>query len=254
MEGTATNIYFSPGGTTKEVAGQISAAICDTVETVDLLKAAPTAERVFSADEVVVVAMPVFSGRLPTICVDMLHKFKGTSTPAVAVVVYGNREYEDALLELSDILTANGFHVVGGCAAIGRHSIFPEVAKGRPDSQDIEKIRAFAKSMAEKIQQKNSAAPSLPGNNPYRQAGPVTLHPTGNSHCNQCGACVQICPVKAVPENAPQTTNTDLCINCTACIYICPQKARNYADPNFPAAAAGFAQKYTARREPEFFV
>ena len=55
------------------------------------------------------VVMPVYGGRLPAIAVQRLREIRGNDSPAIAVVVYGNRAYDDALLELRDVLTANGF-------------------------------------------------------------------------------------------------------------------------------------------------
>lgn len=62
----------------------------------------------------------------------------------MAVVVYGNRDYEDALLELHDILSENGFVVVAAGAFVARHSIFPDVAAGRPDRDDLDRMAEFA--------------------------------------------------------------------------------------------------------------
>lgn len=37
-------------------------------------------------------------------------------TPAIAVCVYGNRDYDDALIELKDAIEANGFKTVAAAA------------------------------------------------------------------------------------------------------------------------------------------
>lgn len=249
-----TSIFFSPGGTTKQIAGQISSAISNSVESIDLLNSVPALERVFSSDDLLVVSMPVFSGRIPTVCADMLHKIQGNSTPAIAVTVYGNRAYEDALLELSTILNTNGFCVIGGCTAVARHSIFPKVAQNRPDGFDEKQFAAFASAVTHKLVEGNLKPPSIPGNSPYREAGSLPLNPTGSRKCTHCGICVQTCPVKAIPENAPRQTQANLCINCTACIYACPQKARSYKGLKYRLAAKAFGKKCSQRKEPSFFI
>ena len=41
--------------------------------------------------------VPVYGGRVPAIAIQRLRALKGQGGPAIAVVVYGNRAYEDAL-------------------------------------------------------------------------------------------------------------------------------------------------------------
>lgn len=43
--------------------------------------------------------------------------------------------------------------------------------------------------------------------------------------CNQCGTCVQACPVEAIikSENHIQI-NPDECVDCATCWRICPEK------------------------------
>ena len=55
-----------------------------------------------------IAAFPVFSGRLPAFFKAWMDQIQGRDTPAVAVVVYGNRAYEDALLELSESIKQYG--------------------------------------------------------------------------------------------------------------------------------------------------
>jgi len=118
MRDQITQIHFSPSGTTARIAEELSSALSANVQTVDLLKSGPTSPMPHDGSDLVLVAMPVFSGRIPGVCVDSLRKLEGTNTPAVAVVTYGNRDYEDALRELTDILTEQGFVVVGAAAFV----------------------------------------------------------------------------------------------------------------------------------------
>lgn len=253
MSSTVTNIYFSPGKTTAKIAGLIASNLSDTIQTVDLLTEKNTEERYFAPDDMIIVAMPVFAGRIPNVCVDLIKKIKGSGTPAIAVAVYGNRAYEDALLELTDILKENGFAVAGAGAFIARHSIFQNVAKGRPDSLDIEKINNFSRRCADIIKSGITGAISVPGNNPYRESGPLPISPSASIKCNACGLCSKICPTGAIPADNPRKTDKEKCINCTACIHVCPQKARKYSGIKFMLGSKTFEKKHTARLEPEFF-
>ena len=58
-----TNIFFSPSGTTKKVLNQIASNFDEENEICDLLYFNDTKE--FGADDVVIVGMPVFAGRIP---------------------------------------------------------------------------------------------------------------------------------------------------------------------------------------------
>ena len=132
-----TQVHFSPSGTTRKTAEALSESFGLPVDDADLLHDSPVTRR-FGADELVIFCLPVFAGRLPEFCPKMLSQFTGSDTPALAVVVYGNRDYEDALLELADLLKNRGFVLAGAATAVAQHSIFPAVAAGRPDAADIE--------------------------------------------------------------------------------------------------------------------
>ena len=126
-------VYFSPNDTTRQVTTAAAAAMEPGGEQIDLLKAPLTEEVSVGAEEMLVVGMPVYAGRIPGLCLSSLACLKGHGGPAAAIAVYGNRDYDDALLELTDLLEARGFRVVGAGAFIAKHSIFPTVAADRPD-------------------------------------------------------------------------------------------------------------------------
>ena len=58
-----TTLCFSPTGGTARVAGHLSTALSGSTEIIDLLH--PVAPRSFSSEDVVLIAMPVFGGRIP---------------------------------------------------------------------------------------------------------------------------------------------------------------------------------------------
>ena len=49
--------------------------------------------------------MPVYAGRVPALAVERLKGIKTSGVKCVIVAVYGNRAYEDALVEMQDIAT-----------------------------------------------------------------------------------------------------------------------------------------------------
>lgn len=94
--------YFSPTGGTKKVSDIFAAAVGKDAEWHDLGdKQTPTEQ---PQGELVIVAAPVFAGRIPSVVREKIKTLAGKGKKAVAIAVYGNRAYEDALLEMNDIL------------------------------------------------------------------------------------------------------------------------------------------------------
>ena len=87
--------HFSPTGGTKRVADAIAAGFSVPVAEMDLTKA-DSAVTLGEHDGLMAV-LPVFAGRVPQIALERLSALKGSGQKAVAVVVYGNREFDDAL-------------------------------------------------------------------------------------------------------------------------------------------------------------
>lgn len=248
-------IYFSPALSTKKIIRHIGKATGVSVKehdiTQDLLQSLT-----FKDNDLVIFGIPVYSGRVPALATQYLQKIKGSSTPAILVAVYGNREYEDALLELNNIVKQNGFAPIAAGTFIARHSIFPNVAINRPDEQDKEKIADFAQRCIIAYQNRKDMPKELQvkGNYPYREPSKIPLVPKGDSKCDKCGTCVKMCPVNAIPENNPKKTDKKLCISCARCIAVCPQDSRKFRGLIYKIARRKFESSYTAvRKEPEFF-
>ena len=144
-------IYFSPTGTTKTIVNEITKYFSRKKEEYDLLNNPPEEEISFGNEDFLVVGMPVYAGRIPAVCAESLSKIKGNNTPVIAAVIYGNRDYDDALLELKTILGENGFIVISAGAFIAQHSIFPGVGYLRPDIKDKQAVRRLTKNNSEKF-------------------------------------------------------------------------------------------------------
>ena len=250
-----TTVYFSATYTTHRIVGHIAKRLSEEITECDITNNDPPEETLISKDELLIVGIPVYAGRVPSMAVERIRKFKGNGTPAIAVAVYGNRDYDDALLELSDLLAENGFQVISAGAFIAQHSIFPKVGAHRPDVDDYLQINVFADE-TNKILNKNreKLLPiHVPGNRPYKVPGSIPVYPSGTSTCKECGKCVELCPVGAIPKEEPKKVDEEKCIKCGRCVVICPTKSREFKGMAYTMASIKFNMAYKERREPEMY-
>ena len=241
--------HFSPTGGTKRVADAIAAGFSVPVAQMDLTKA-DSAVTLGEHDGLMAV-LPVFAGRVPQIALERLSALKGNGQKAVAVVVYGNREFDDALLELKKALAGNGFQVVAAAAFIAEHSIVRSIAAGRPDEQDRAIARKFGADVAAKLE--TLTAVEVPGNDPYVPVKPSAFHPKASDECVQCGQCAEQCPVDAIPMENPNETLENVCINCMRCVKICPVQARALPEPFLAGATKMLNEKAAGYKLPQLF-
>lgn len=267
-------VYFSPTGTTKTIAESISQGInAEIIEMIDITKQANREGISLNfGNEIVILATPVYYGRVPEIVASYLTSFKARQTPVVLVVVYGSRAYDDALKELHDIAVADQFIPVAAGAFVAEHSyssaVYP-IAPGRPDYIDIQKAREFGAAVRDKLQNlrslEDSASIAIPGQAPYiepvnlnmikKARSVVALTPeTDMSKCTQCGLCAEVCPTGAIsPDDVTQTDRWQ-CLICFACVKSCPEDARQMNEPNFKAAIQALQQNCQDKKEPELYL
>lgn len=251
-----TEIYFSPSNTTKKVAKEIASNFNSSKTSYDLLIAPKATENIeFNEEDLVIVAMPIFAGRIPKIAREKLECYKGNNTPAIAVVNFGNRAYDYGLYELKELLEENGFKVIGAGAFISQHSLFKGVAKGRPDEKDLSIIKEFSKRCIEKLESKDFSVFEVPGKDKFLDYKDLPIVPEcDESLCTFCYDCVSICPLDAIPDEDPVDVDKDLCNACTACISICPEDARSFKGEVFEAMNSKFIANNSERKEGEFFI
>lgn len=97
-------VYFSPTHTSRTIGRSIALGCnTDNITETDLTYRHPGQPIVIQAD-IAIVAVPVYGGRVAETAMERLQWIKGQQTPVIPLVVYGNRDYEDALLELTDHL------------------------------------------------------------------------------------------------------------------------------------------------------
>lgn len=257
MLDTVALYYFSPTGVTEKVGMQFAETIAEKVVAFNLGDKKQDLQD--AAADLTVVAMPVFAGRIPAIAAEKMQQLDGHGRKAVTIVVYGNRAYDDALLELNDTMMAGGHEIVASAAFIAGHSIVPEIAKGRPDKADLAEISAFAEAVEVKLfdlRQEEKAVPvKVPGNRPYREGGGGPNVVEVSENCVVCGKCVEICPTGAVELISGEITgNPEKCIECMACIAACPVKARALPQEVQTRIGGFLAPLKDVRKENETFL
>ena len=243
-------ITFSPTGGTKKCADLLSAAWMEKAE-IDLMNRKADFAKRFAAEDICLVAVPSFAGRVPAVAAERLEMMQGGGAKAILVAVYGNRAYEDTLAELEDILKDCGFQPVSGAAVVAEHSIFREFAAGRPDAEDAEQLKGWSEKLKEKAEKGGEV--SFPGNRPYKAYGPIAMKPRAEV-CQGCGKCVSRCPVGAISGNDPKETDEERCISCMASVMECPIRARCVEPQLLASVKNKLKNALSGRRESELFL
>jgi len=250
-------IVFSPTGGTKQVADTIAKAWEMPVNEIDLTNAeANYAAFSLKKDDIAMIAVPSYGGRVPSLATQRISKIRGNHAKCVVVCVYGNRAYEDTLIELNDIAVKSGFKVIAAVAAIAEHSIMHQYAAGRPDAADKHNLQFFAKKIMEKINSDaaETSALQIPGNYPYKKAGGVGLVPKANNKCTNCKLCAENCPAQAISKENLKVTDSKKCISCMRCVVKCPESARKVNGAMVSAAALAMKKACSTRKENELYI
>jgi len=261
-----TLVYFSPTGTTRKILEGIASGIqAVSVTRIDLTPPAAENPKVVEFhNELVIIGAPVYIGRIPATAVSRLKNLKANQTPVVVVVVYGNRAFEDALLELRDLTLEAGFKPVAAGAFIGEHSFNTDdtpIAVGRPVESDLKKARELGEKivrmMEELTQYEDIPSLPVPGTHPYREQGPdlEAISPiTREEQCILCGACAEVCPTAAITIGTAVKTRPEACIQCCACVKNCQAAARVMTHPLIKKISVWLSTNCRERKEPEIYL
>ena len=253
-------IYFSPTLSTQKVLFSIAEGMeYKEFREIDITKDGNVSELRFFSDDVVMIGVPVYAGRIPLVALQRLQKMKGENTQVILVAVYGNRHYDDTLLEMKSLVIERGFIPIAASAFIGHHSYssskYP-IAVGRPNKEDLKIAEKFGKQILSILYEKQKDL-ELPGNFPYRIRNPkLDVKPKTNMElCDLCGSCVDACPVDAITIHKDRIEiDEKLCIYCHACVRVCPQSARTIDDERILAFAKRLSEACKEPRKPELFL
>ncbi len=266
-------IYFSATGTTKKVVECIGDELVNkfSVNALTYDFTLPDARQSFpaiNAGDLVVFGVPTYAGRVPNLLLKYLDTIAGGGALAVPVVTFGNRAFDNSLIELRDILESHGFRTVAAAAFSCEHSFSYTLAAGRPDGNDI----ALAKDFAERIYNKVSETDlnlcrhepifvDGDGNAGYYQpktdgGQPIDIRkvkPKTSDDCVKCGICATSCPMGSISFDDFSTIN-GICIKCGACVKKCPSRAKYFDDAGYLYHKAQVERNFARPAENKIFI
>lgn len=222
--------FFSPAFHTKSMQESLATLLPYPVQSVDLTSYSQRDQNLrLDAQDLLVLSAPVYAGRIPEPAAERFSRIQGNGSPAIILASFGNRAFEDALLEMQDMVQAQGFEVIGAAAFVTEHSIAKGYAADRPDMIDNEEMKIFAKKCIRKVDEMADPAAGhiqVAGNRPYRDSSGKHNIPAANERCIRCGLCARECPVGAIDPKNLESADSTLCFGCMRCSWICPKDAR----------------------------
>ena len=268
-------MYFSATGTTEEIVTVIAEKLAELLtpgrDVFEFDFTSPASRKMtqfFSKGDLVVFGVPTYAGRVPNVLLPYIKEcVSSDGALAVPVVLFGNRNYDDSLIELSKLLEDDGLIPVAGGAFIGEHAFSYKLAAGRPDEHDIEKAVEFAGKTAIKVstaEDDHISPVKVKGEDPIRpyytprdrDGNPVDIRkvkPVTGPECDRCGLCAEVCPMGSIPEDDPSSC-TGICIKCGACVKKCPMECKFFRDENYLYHMHELEDMYEERKEPETFI
>ena len=264
-------VYFSGTGTTEKTVRRIARRLADRLgaaytEYSYTLPEVRKKELTIPAGDLAVVGCPTYAGRVPNLLMPYLRDLvRGEGALAVPVVLFGNRNYDDALMELSKLLTADCFTCVAGAAFVGEHSFSRTLGAGRPNDADMAEMDGFADRIAAKLAAGDTPPVTVGGCDPIRpyytprdrHGNPINIlkvkPKTDMTKCSGCGWCAAHCPMGSIDPNDPSQV-PGICIKCCACVKGCPTGAKYYDDPGYLYHKSELEEVYARPAENDLFV
>jgi ferredoxin/NAD(P)H-dependent FMN reductase len=253
-------VYFSPTGSVRAIAKSIAQGVAINPREFDLTLPNDREKKVTLEEaEFVLLAFPVYGGRLPILVRDAIVSLPKGNRPVAAVVTYGNVGYGDALLELYDLCIDLEFDVVAAAAFVGEHAYSHVLGRNRPNDADREMARVFGVGIRQalftdgNISRERLAKHSKGAYMPHQLPSNLSFQLKPRS-CDMCRICVVNCPVAAFIDGDPHKIDFSKCIGCGACIKLCPNKARRFTDDEFLDDIALMAANNADPKEPSIYL
>lgn len=272
-----TEIYFSPTNSTKKIVNRITENLnVNETRTIDITKpeVRNNKEITFADNELIIIGVPVYSGKAPNFILGYLKQLIGNNNLVVLISSFGNINEGVALQQMKNILINNNFTVIGAAAFVSQHSFFLEdmrIAEGRPDKEDFTKIDNFSERLKAKIEsaedlkyfknitinQTSNLAKTYPKNYEKPNVSEVKMLVKvpyrDKEKCSNCLKCVDACPVQAINRENLKVNN-DICIRCYKCVDLCPSNARQKDFNLKKLFKYSFNKLGRDRKEPSFYL
>lgn len=267
-----TVIFYSATGNTKKVITRIAKNIQEVLQVpinyIDYTRPKNRqSSHSFGQEDLVLFASPTYAGRIPNKMLPYIESaFSGSNTPVIPIVVYGNRSFDNALSELTDILSSKGFIPFAAAGIATVHAFSSKIGTARPDEKDLQQIDSFSKNASEYLLNSETLLQiEVPGEHPavtyYKPLGidnqPVNFlkakPKTIKDLCDNCGACAKACPMSAI-DFIDNTLVPGTCIKCQCCVKICHSHAKYFDDELFISHVRMLEENYSRRSEPSFFL
>lgn len=262
MEKNLKLIYFSPTDGTKKIVKAIGDAIAKDYEEFNITLPQSRTENInFTENDLFIIGVPTYAGRFPKVLNEYVEKITCNNSLAIFVTTYGNRDYEDALLELKDIFVAKGAVSLAAATFITEHSYTNKLATGRPNLDDLNIAHKFGTSIKNRLRGINSITEikplTLPGNYPYivKPSALSSIAPETKETCINCGICASKCPTAAIDFKDFSSIDSNKCLKCCSCIKKCPIAAKDFTDEGYLKFKAMLISKFANNTcKPELFI
>lgn len=267
-------IFFSATGTTERVVDAVADGIISFDDSIPVREydfTLPKARLSFPAlnsDELVIFGVPTYAGRVPNVLLKYLDTIKGNGAFAVPVVTFGNRAFDNSLIELRNILENKGFRTIAAAAFSCEHSFSRSLGAGRPDAADFAFASQFSSLFLEKLKNIDTSSYlhspiCVDGDASAGYFQPMTdegkaidirkVKPKTSEECDNCGLCANLCPMGSIsPDDCSSITG--ICIKCGACIKKCPNGAKCFDDADYLHHKHQIERDYQRRAENKMFL
>ncbi|HOD92453.1 MAG TPA: EFR1 family ferrodoxin [Clostridia bacterium] len=227
--------YFSPTGNTYKKCKEIIDVLKNQNHDVNMINATKREIRVKNNIEnviydVLIVAFPVYSQRVPNVFAEYLKKIEINCRKAIIISTYGSVTSGNALAQAARILKCKGIFTYGAIAIPTEHS-YKSVFKIKisPYSYSDE-LRKFINDAilniynSKTVSLKSKFVISMFLNQQLISNITLKLPKVNIKKCVRCKKCIFSCPMDAIDRNLNITT--DKCIRCAACVIVCEYGAR----------------------------
>ncbi len=264
---------FSPTGTSAKIMHGVIEGLSD-VQDCNIICRDLTFRSVgdleLTDSDIVIAASPVYGGKIAPLVKQRLKGIKGNNARCIVIALYGNRAFENAVVDFASFMSDCGFKICGAAAFIGEHSYSTPctpIASGRPDRQDIDDAIRFGAEIALRLKncELREVDPTSLTDEPSpeeallnfrnfvsaylaRQAtDPVVILPQVDTElCDDCASCYDVCPTEAISPDR-RGADPSKCIKCCACVKICPQGARIFNTPFAKTLSENFKERKSPR-------